>query len=188
MGGSVAIHVFIARRRLGWGGFLLRRPFLLVEDRLLKAHGVVEDGAVERRNEITIQVGGIGFAAQAGQDAAAADRAGGVSVAGAVVTTSVEDHMPVDTLSTVPADVGRAFLWTRITGAADSTTVVHVWYRGEEEEARVDLPVHGSDWRTYSTKRILPSWTGPWRVEVRDVDGQVLETVSFTVGSAGGGA
>lgn len=127
-------------------------------------------------------------AQEGGQEAAQAAQQAGVSVAGAVVTTGVRDHMPMDTLSTVPADVGRAFLWTRITGAQDSTSVVHVWYRGEEETARVELPVNGSDWRTYSTKRILPSWTGPWRVEVRDAAGQVLATVNFTVAAGPGGA
>lgn len=129
----------------------------------------------------------LALAAPASVAAQAGQQAGGVSVDGAILTTGVRDHMPVDTLSAVPADVGRVFLWTRITGAQDSTTVVHVWYRGEEEVARVDLPVNSRDWRTYSTKRILPSWTGPWRVEIRDVNGQVVQTVNFTVRAAAGG-
>lgn len=125
-------------------------------------------------------------AAQAGQDTAGqAAQGSGVSVADAVVTTGVRDHAPVDTLSTVPADVGRAFLWTRITGAQDSTAVVHAWYRGDQEVAAVELPVNSRDWRTYSTKRILPSWTGPWHVEVRDAGGRVLRTVDFTVRATG---
>lgn len=127
------------------------------------------------------------LAAQADREAdAAGQQAPALSVAGAVLTTGVRNHMPVDTLSTVLAEVGRAFLWTRITGAGDTTTVTHVWYRGEEEAARVDLPVNGRDWRTYSTKRILSSWTGPWRVEVRDATGRVLRTVSFDVQPTGG--
>lgn len=127
-------------------------------------------------------------AAQADRQAdAAGQQAAALSVEGAILTTGVRNHMPVDTLSTVPAEVGRAFLWTRIAGAGDTTTVTHVWYRGEEEVARVDLPVNGPDWRTYSTKRILSSWTGPWRVEVRDATGQVLQTVNFNVQPTGAG-
>lgn len=128
------------------------------------------------------------LAAQADRQAeAAGQEAPALSVEGAVLTSGVRNHMPVDTLSTVPAEVGRAFLWTRITGSGDTTTVTHAWYRGEEEAASVDLPVNGPDWRTYSTKRILSSWTGPWRVEIRDGAGQVLQTVNFEVRAAGGG-
>lgn len=116
----------------------------------------------------------------AGEDTVAQD-AGGLSVAGMVVTTSVQDRAPADTLSTVPADVGRVLLWTRITGASGQTGVEHVWYRGDQEMARVSLDVGGSDWRTWSSKRILPSWTGRWRVEVRGPAGDVLETTRFTV-------
>lgn len=123
--------------------------------------------------------------AAAGQ-AAPASQAAGPSVEGAILATGVRDHLPADTLSTVPADVGRVFLWTRITGARDSTSVSHVWFRGEEEVARVELPVRSPDWRTYSTKRILPSWTGPWRVEIRGAAGQLLQTVNFAVRAAAG--
>lgn len=114
-------------------------------------------------------------AQQAAGDTAALD------VADAVVTTAVDDRQPADTLSTVPADVGRVFLWTRVTGAEGETRVAHVWHHGGEERARVELRVASPDWRTWSSKRILPSWTGAWRVEVTGPGGEVLETVSFTV-------
>lgn len=104
-----------------------------------------------------------------------------LAVDAAVVTTAVTDRRPADTLSTVEADVGQVYLWTRITGAEGETEVVHVWYRGDEEMARVPLRVASPSWRTWSSKNILPAWTGRWRVEVEGPDGSVLETVSFTV-------
>jgi len=129
--------------------------------------------------------GGAGTTPQAMQEPASS-----VQVAGAVLTTGIRDHMPVDSVTNVPSDVGRVFLWTRITGAQDSTVVAHVWYRGDEQAASVQLPVRGPDWRTYSTKQILPSWTGPWHVDVVDANGNVLKTVTFQVEGmgAGGGA
>ncbi|HKK27441.1 MAG TPA: hypothetical protein VKB18_05135, partial [Gemmatimonadota bacterium] len=82
--------------------------------------------------------GGAGSTPQAAQQPASA-----VQVAAAALTTGIRDHMPVDSLSSVPSDVGRVFLWTRITGAQDSTVVAHVWYRGDEQAASVQLPVRG---------------------------------------------
>ncbi|RME32350.1 MAG: DUF2914 domain-containing protein, partial [Deltaproteobacteria bacterium] len=68
----------------------------------------------------------------------------------------IEQRQPVDTLEVVPADVGRLYCFSRVTGARDDTRIAHVWYWQDREMARVDLPVRSSNWRTWSSKRILP--------------------------------
>ncbi len=118
-------------------------------------------------------------AAQQGQEEAMGP---GLACEEAVLTTGVQDRQPVDEVQSVPADVGRVYLWTRITGAEMETGIEHVWYRGDEEMARVPLTVASTNWRTYSSKNIEPSWTGSWRVDVVAPDGTVLESISFTVG------
>ena len=128
------------------------------------------------------------FALGGPPEAAAQQQSGSsLSVAEAVVTTAVQDRQPAEEVSSVPADVGRVFLWTRITGAEGEVDVVHVWYHGDEEMARVPVRVASPDWRTWTSKRILPHWTGAWRVEVQGPGGQVLETVSFQVQEGGAG-
>lgn len=103
----------------------------------------------------------------------------------AAIARGVEERRPLDAGTDFPADVGELFCFTRITGGSDDaeTSVVHVWRRGDEEVARVPLPVRGASWRTWSRKRILPSWTGEWTVDVEDAAGNVLETLRFTVGT-----
>lgn len=105
-----------------------------------------------------------------------------LSVAEAIITSNVVDRVPADTLTAVAADVGQVYCWTRITGAEGEVEINHVWYRGEDEVARTSLRVASADWRTWSSKKIDPSWTGEWRVEVIGPDGTVLKTISFTVG------
>lgn len=105
-----------------------------------------------------------------------------LTVAEAVITSNVVDRVPADTLTTVAADAGQVYCWTRITGATGEVEISHVWYRGDEEVARTPLRVASADWRTWSSKKIDPSWTGDWRVEIVGPDGTVLKTVSFTVG------
>jgi len=102
----------------------------------------------------------------------------------AVVARDVVDRMPVDSSSTFPADVGTLVCWTRVTGAPAGveTEIHHVWFHGDHQVADVVLRPAGSPWRTWSRKTVVPEWTGPWRVEVRDAGGTVLATVSFTVG------
>lgn len=105
-----------------------------------------------------------------------------LAVAEAVIASDVQESQPVDSLTAVPADVGQVYCWTRITGAEGEIQVEHVWYHGDDEMARVPLRVAGNNWRTWSSKRIVPAWTGEWRVDVVGPDGTVLRSVSFTVG------
>ena len=105
-----------------------------------------------------------------------------LTVSEAVITTAVEDRSPVDDIATVSSSVGRVYCWTRISGAEGELEIEHVWYMGDQEMVRVPLRVVGSNWRTWSSKNIEPSWTGVWRVDIVGPDGTVLESVSFTVG------
>lgn len=116
-----------------------------------------------------------------GQDTSAmAMPASDVSVE-AVLARAVMDRMPQDSGSAFPADVGELVLWTRVNGATGQM-VHHVWFRGDEQVGDVELAIGGSPWRTWSTKKVPAEWTGPWRVEVRDAAGNVIQTINFTVG------
>lgn len=98
-----------------------------------------------------------------------------------LITTQISDRQPVDSVQSYPASSGKLFCFTRIIGAAGDSRVFHVWYHGEREMARVELSVRSSDWRTWSSKSLLPGWTGDWRVEVVDDEGNLLQTISFSL-------
>ncbi len=102
-------------------------------------------------------------------------------VADAVVTTAVVERTPVDSVSSYPASAERLYCFSRIVGAEGETAVTHVWYRGEQEMARIVLPVRSPDWRTWSSKSLHPDWKGEWRVEILDAQGNLLSEVRFTL-------
>lgn len=95
--------------------------------------------------------------------------------------TDVENRELVGADSTFSTDVGTVFCYTHLTGVQDTTEIAHVWYYQDEEKARVPLSVRSSDWRTWSSKKILPSWAGEWTVRVEDAEGNVLGSSSFIV-------
>lgn len=106
-----------------------------------------------------------------------------VTVLEAAIARSVVDRAAVDSGTTFPADVGQLFAWTRTRVSGDGeSTIRHVWFHGDEEMADIELTVRGSGWRTWSSKSIVPEWTGDWRVEVRDAADEVIATLRFTVG------
>ena len=98
--------------------------------------------------------------------------------------TAVENRQLTGADSVFSADVGEVYCFTKITGAETPVTVSHVWYYGDEEKARLEHDVKAKSWRTWSSKRIAPSWTGKWRVDVVSPDGTVLGSKSFTVKAA----
>ncbi len=104
-----------------------------------------------------------------------------VEVEEALVTAGIVDRMPAEVLESYPVTVEKLYCFTRITGAVGETSVIHVWYHEEEEMARVELPVRSPDWRTWSSKTILPSWTGDWKVEILDSEENLLATVPFSL-------
>ncbi|MHC4822344.1 MAG: DUF2914 domain-containing protein [Planctomycetota bacterium] len=96
-----------------------------------------------------------------------------------VTATDVVDRQPVGVADTFPSDVGKVYAWMRVTGAADQAIQV-VWSYGDLT-FNVPLEIGGSHWRTWSSKIILPSWTGEWTVEVLDAQGNSITGTTFTI-------
>ena len=95
--------------------------------------------------------------------------------------TGIENLMPVEEAISFPADVGKIYLWCKIQNM-DGATISHVWYYKDLEMASIDLSINSVSWRTYSSKTILPYWTGNWMVKIKDSDGNELAVIPFTVG------
>ena len=79
------------------------------------------------------------------------------------------------------AEAGQVYCLSHLANMVAPTTVTHVWYYEGKTMARVELTVGGASWRTWSSKRILPEWTGNWEVKLLDADGMVLATSGFKI-------
>lgn len=99
--------------------------------------------------------------------------------------TDVQNREIVNPDSVFSADVERVFCLTHITGMEQESTITHIWYLDGQEMASVELAVRSSDWRTWSSKTIIPDWTGEWSVDVLDAEGNLLMSRSFTVENTG---
>ena len=97
----------------------------------------------------------------------------------AVICTGVKDRAPEGAAAKFPVEVGQVYCFTEAKDV--SGKIVHVWYHGDKEIGRVDLPIKAERWRTWSAKKVMPKQTGAWKVEVQDGAGKVLATANFTV-------
>lgn len=104
-----------------------------------------------------------------------------LSVKEMVFCSSVVDRQPVNIDTTFANDVERIYCFTKIHGATVPGAIKHIWYHNDEKRAEIELNVKADPWRTWSSKKIVPSWTGTWKVEVVGDKGNVLISKSFSV-------
>jgi transcriptional regulator with XRE-family HTH domain len=103
---------------------------------------------------------------------------GGLRVSHSGVGTGVENHRLVGRADRFVAGTEVSF-WTRVLGGEPGAVIRHVWIHGDRVAMRVDLPIGGSHWRTFSRLRLPEGATGPWTVEARDADGRLLAREEF---------
>lgn len=97
------------------------------------------------------------------------------TVARAQFTSGILDREPVDSMMTLDSQTDRVFFFTELRNM-EGRTVVHRWELNGEVMAAVTFDVRGPRWRIYSSKELLPEWTGAWQVSVVDETGTVLDS------------
>lgn len=103
-------------------------------------------------------------------------------LARAVFTTGINDHEPVNQVTTVPTSTQKIYFFTEIRGMSGHI-VKHRWEYNGKTMAEVEFGVGGPRWRVWSSKNLLPRWQGEWRVSVVDEAGTVLGSRTFTYGA-----
>lgn len=105
----------------------------------------------------------------------------GFSVADAVVCQDVIDRMPIGSGDVFSQGIARVYCFCRVMGAEDESSITQNWYYKGTLKASVKLPVRSSNWRTWSSKSMIPGWTGEWMVEILSAEGAPLESIVFYI-------
>jgi len=103
----------------------------------------------------------------------------GIRIMRDVLATGIENRQPVEANGQISADVGQLFYFNDVQGGPG--TIQHVWIWQGRTMATVSLEIKSARYRTWSSKRIQPEWTGKWRVESRSSDGTVLSFKEFEI-------
>ena len=103
-----------------------------------------------------------------------------LEIADAKVGTAIEDREVTGAAESFPANVGKIWFWTKVTGG-EGQKITHVYYLGDTKMSEIPLDLRFASVRTYSYKTITPEMTGAWKVDVVGPDGNVLKTVNFKV-------
>jgi hypothetical protein len=91
----------------------------------------------------------------------------------ALFTTAIETREPIDRVDSLSTSTELVYFFTELIDL-QGQTVTHRWKYRDEVKAEVPIAVGAPRWRAYSSKKLLPAWTGDWTVEVVDSSGAVL--------------
>ncbi|WP_297454495.1 DUF2914 domain-containing protein [Persephonella sp.] len=94
---------------------------------------------------------------------------------------AIQDREPIGISNKFPPDIGKVYCWTKIIATKVPTKIYHVWVYKGNEMARVELGITYPTFRTWSSKKILPTQTGKWTVIVEDEEGNKIAQKSFEI-------
>jgi len=101
------------------------------------------------------------------------------NVARALFTIGVDNREPVIMVTSISADSYDSIsFFTELTDL-NGHTVTHQWLYNDKVMFEKSFEVGGARWRVWTSKTLIPSWTGTWTVNVLDDDRTTLESKSF---------
>lgn len=110
--------------------------------------------------------------------ASATSTAATASVSRAQFTTAINHREPADDITTLDNSHTQVFFFSVLQDATGQT-ITHRWQYNGQTMAQVKFEPKANRWRVWSSKKLLPSQTGTWTVEVLDARGNVLAKKSF---------
>lgn len=107
------------------------------------------------------------------------------SVVRSAFTRNVEEREPVENLQNLTNENGEIKFFTELRDMSGQTAI-HRWEYDGKVVAEVEFNVKGPRWRVWSSKSLVPEWTGDWKVSVINGAGEVIseKNLSYDMATA----
>jgi len=97
----------------------------------------------------------------------------------AMFTIGVDNREPVIMVDSIDSSSYTSIsFFTELTDLTNHN-ITHQWSYNDQVMFEKTFEVKGARWRVWTSKTLVPSWTGSWTVKVLDDDRSVLESKSF---------
>lgn len=100
-------------------------------------------------------------------------------VSRAVFTTSIEDREPVMAVDSINSNNFSSISFFTELNDLQGHNITHQWVFNDKVMFEKSFEVNGERWRVWTSKTLLPGWTGTWTVRVLDGDRSELVSKSF---------
>ena len=99
----------------------------------------------------------------------------------AVMCEDVQEHQPLYAGVVFSIGIGKVYCYTLFDQVPERTHITHNWYNRDNLSTKIKLILHPPRWTTYSAIQLRESDKGPWRVEITDSEGRILQVLRFSV-------
>jgi hypothetical protein len=101
------------------------------------------------------------------------------TVSRALFTIGIDNREPVIMVDSISADSYNSISFFTELHDMSGKTVTHQWVFDDKVMFEKSFEVNGDRWRVWTSKTLIPDWTGTWTVKVLSEDGSVLERKTF---------
>ena len=101
------------------------------------------------------------------------------SVVRSAFTREIDDREPTENLQKLTNENGEVKFFTELRDMSGQTAI-HRWEYDGKVVAEVEFNVKGPRWRVWSSKSLVPQWTGDWKVSVVNGAGEVISEKNLT--------
>ncbi len=99
----------------------------------------------------------------------------------AAICEKVENLNPVVQSVAFPVSAGQVCCFTSFDPVPQGTVIYHRWFHRDELSTQIRLRIYPPKWSTYSVIQLRETDKGPWRVEIADQNGAILEVLRFSI-------
>jgi len=100
-------------------------------------------------------------------------------VSRAVFTIGIDNREPVLNVDSINSGSFTSISFFTELLDLSGHNVTHQWTFNDKVMFEKTFEVKGARWRVWTSKTLIPSWTGTWRVNVLDEDRAILASKSF---------
>ncbi len=99
----------------------------------------------------------------------------------AVMCGAIENFKPVDPAVVFSISQGEVFCFSSFDPVREKSEIFHKWYNRDRLIFTIKLTLTPPKWSSFSRVQIRTADKGPWRVEIRDRKGALLDTLRFSM-------
>lgn len=99
----------------------------------------------------------------------------------AAMCEGIKEYIPQNQAIVFSMTIGKVTCFTSFDPVPEQTFIYHNWFFRDKLSTRIKLSLQPPRWSTFSSIQLREADKGPWRVEVIDQEGNVLDILRFSI-------
>jgi len=107
--------------------------------------------------------------------------AGEIVLVQAVMCEDLQELIPQNPTTVFSIERRKAICFTSFDPVPQKTIIYHQWFHRDQTSARIKLTLKPPRWSTFSSIQFRAKDIGPWRVEITNSQGHILDVLRFSI-------